>query len=723
MSLGGQELSIETGRMAKQANGSVLVQYGDTMVLVTAVSNFFSKPNQDFFPLQCEYRNKSYAAGKIPGGFIKREGRPSEKEVLSSRLIDRPIRPLFPEGFSSETQIIANCISSDKENLGDILAVIGGSAALSISDIPFMGPIAAVRVGRIDDKFILNPTVQQIETGDLEIIVAGSEESVVMVEGEANEVPENILLAAIEFGQTAIVEIVNFQKELVAEINPEKFEFVAPEVPEGLKEKIIEKVTPNIENWRKLGLQKKKFRTNAIKTFIKELKAEFEEEYPDQGSYISNVVDDLIKEDTRKQIIENSTRLDGRNLSDIRPITCEVGVLPRAHGSALFTRGETQSLATVTLGSKMDEQIIDDIDHEKYFKRFTLHYNFPPFSVGETGRFFGTGRREIGHGNLAERSLKNQAPESEEFPYTIRIVSDILESNGSSSMASVCAGSLSMMDAGVPVKKTVAGIAMGLIKNNDEAYILTDILGSEDHFGDMDFKVTGTKDGVNAIQMDLKVTGISSEIMTKALEQAREGRLKIIDIMDNCIEKPRDDLSAFAPRMLSLKINPKLIGEIIGPGGKRIRELQESTDSNIEIDDDGIVFISASNSEKAEKALNTIKQTLEQPEEGKIYTNCPVKRLEDYGAFVEFLPNKDGLLHISEVAWERTKDIHEVLKIGEKIDIKLLKISDQGKFELSIRELTDPPEGFVRKKTFKKPSRSNDRNRGGRDNKSYHKNR
>ncbi len=492
MTLGGRKFSIETGRMAKQAFGSVVVQYGDTMVLVTATANFMKETDKDFLPLQCEYREKTYAAGKIPGGFFKREGRPSEKEVLSSRLIDRPIRPLFPEGFFCDTQIIANLISSDKVNPGDVLAITGASAALSISEIPFDGPIAGVRVGRINGEFILNPTIEELEETELEIVVAGSKDSVVMVEGESKEISEDILVRAIEFGHEAIIQLINFQREFIAEISPVKYEFVPVEVPKGLKEAIASKTNDILPKWREQAKVSKKTRANNIAKFIKDLSEELSEQFPDQEKFIAKYVDELIKQDMRKTIVETHTRIDGRDFKSIRPITCEVGVLPCAHGSALFTRGETQSLGSVTLGTKLDEQVIDDVDQEEYKKKFMLHYNFPPFSVGEVRPIRGTGRREIGHGNLAERALKTQIPTEEDFPYTIRIVSDILESNGSSSMASVCAGSLSMMDAGIPVKKTVAGIAMGLIKEGDQTFIITDILGAEDHYGDMDFKVTGT---------------------------------------------------------------------------------------------------------------------------------------------------------------------------------------------------------------------------------------
>ncbi len=712
MTLGGRELSIETGRMAKQASGSVVVRYGDAMVLVTATARFMEEAKQSFFPLQVEYREKTYAAGKIPGGFFKREGRPSEKEILASRLIDRPIRPLFKEGFFSETQIIANLISSDQINPGDVLGITGASAALCISQIPFLGPIAGVRVGYLKGEFIINPTISQIENLDLEIIVAGNEDSVLMVEGEAREVSEDVLVDAIKFGHEAITQLVDFQKELIAELNPAKVEVQPDEITPELKKKVTEKTEPHLNEWWQLGTQSKGARGIAIAKFVKNLSAELEEEYPEQEGTISEIIDDLVKADMRRHITAEQKRLDGRGMTDIRPISCEVGVLPKAHGSALFTRGETQSLASTTLGTKIDEQIIDEVESEEFKKRFTLHYNFPPFSVGEVRWMRGPGRREIGHGNLAERSLKLQAPSEAEFPYTIRIVSDILESNGSSSMASVCAGSLALMDAGVPVQKTVAGIAMGLIKEGDESYILSDILGTEDHYGDMDFKVAGTRDGITAIQMDLKVKGISLQLMRKALEQAREGRINIVDIMEETLKESRPEIAPHAPKILTMQIEEGSIGDIIGPGGKTIREIQETSGATVEIDDDGRAFISAPNTEAAMQAKEMIDRLLVKPEEGEIYRDCQVKRLESYGAFVEFLPKTEGLLHISEIEWKRTADINDVLKVGDKVDVKLKKIAGPGRFELSIRELLDKPEGYKERRPRydkKRSHHSNDR--------------
>lgn len=713
MTLGGREFSVEIGRMAKQAQGSVVVQYGDTMVLVTAVADFYKAVNQDFFPLQVEYRERTYAAGKIPGGFFKREGRPSEKEILSARLIDRPIRPLFAEGFFADTQIIATVISGDQENPGDILGITGASIALSISKIPFLGPIAAVRVGRINGEYIINPTMSQIEDSELDIVVAGSDESIVMVEGECREVSEDILVGALEFAHATIIELIRFQKEIIAEINPVKADVEMAEVPAELIQTVHSRTESHLDEWREMTLKSKHMRSEAIMNFTQALVEELAEEYPDQGKLIRQEIDEVLRADLRKQIVTKQLRQDGRGLKDIRPITCEVGLLPRAHGSALFTRGETQSLGSVTLGTKLDEQIIDDIDREEYKKRFMLHYNFPPFSVGEVRPIRGTGRREIGHGNLAERALKTLLPSEVDFPYTVRIVSDILESNGSSSMASVCAGSLALMDAGVPVKKTVAGIAMGLIKEGDDVFVLSDILGAEDHYGDMDFKVAGTRDGITAIQMDLKVAGISTVIMRSALEQARDGRYHIIDIMEKTLGEPRPEISKYAPKMTTIQIPVDMIGDIIGPGGKIIKAIQADSGATVEISDDGTVFISAINTESADIAKKAILALIEQPEEGKIYMDCTVKRIENYGAFVEFLPGKEGLLHVSEIAWERTNDVNDVLKVGDKVTVLLKKISQPGRFELSIRELSEKPEGWVDERRPSRPHRSDGNRSGG----------
>ena len=687
--IGDKELSIETGKMAKQANGSVVVRYGDSMVLVTACSQLGEEPDQDYFPLMCDYREKGYAAGQIPGGFFKREGKPSNSAILNSRLIDRPIRPLFPDGFFCETQIIATLISSDRENPGDVLGIVGASAALSISDIPFMGPIAGVCVGKIDDEFIVNPTYDERDESELEIIVAGNEDSVVMVEGESEQISEDLLVEAIEFGHKYIQELIDLQKKLIEEIQPEKYEVQPQEGNQKLKDIVEEKTEPKLEEFRKKGKEGKLARSKAISNFVSELEEELVEEYPEEVDEISEIVDDILKEDVRNEIIENQNRLDGRDLDEIRPIDCEVGLLPGAHGSALFTRGETQSLGSVTLGTKRDEQIIDEYSQVEYRKKFNLHYNFPPFSVSEVDYLRGPGRREIGHGHLAERALKPLTPDKEEFPYTIRVVSDVLESNGSSSMASVCSGSLSLMDSGVPVDKAVSGIAMGLIVDGDDSYILSDILGTEDHYGDMDFKITGTRDGITSIQMDLKVEGISPQLMKKALERAREGRVHILDKMAEAIKEPRENLASNAPSIVSTKVSPDKISAVIGSGGENIKKIEEETDADVTIEDDGTTLIYADDQEKGRKAKEMVKKFVEEPEAGEIYRNCPIKRMEDYGAFVEFLPGITGLLHISEVEKKHTNDIYEVLSVGDEVDVLLKKISGPGKFELSMKELKD----------------------------------
>ncbi len=715
--LGGRPFSIETGRMAKQANGSVFVQYGDTAVLVTAVAKLGSKVVQDFFPLQCEYKEKAYASGKFPGGFIKRESRPGNDQILTARLMDRPLRPMFEDGFMSDTQVIATMLSSDQENPGDVLAIVGASCALYISNIPYHEPIAAVRVGKIGDDFVINPTYSQMEESELEIVVAGNMDSVVMVEGELNEVSEEVLVSSIEYAHEELKKLIELQQMFFDEIKPEKVAVIKSEGSPELEKLVEEKTAPMLDEWRELAKVTKLTRENAISTFIKELVAETEEEYPGLGSIIRDKVDDMLKVDMRKEIAENQIRLDGRKLDEIRKITCELDILPRAHGSALFTRGETQSLGTTTLGNKRDEQIVDNVGQAEYRKNFYLHYNFPPFCVGEVGRLGVPKRREIGHGTLAERALKKFVPNDENFPYTVRCVSEVLESNGSSSMASVCSGSLSMMAAGVPIKKTIAGIAMGMIATETDKYVLSDIQGAEDHFGDMDFKVTGSKDGVTAIQMDLKVKGISTDTMRIALEQARLGRIHIIDIMEEAIKEARPDSAPPAPNMVSVMIDPDKIGTIIGPGGKNIKALQEKTQSTVEIEEDGRVLISAPNSVLAEEAKEIIILTLTEPEKGKVYEDCKVTRVEAYGAFVEILPGTDGLLHISEYAWERTKDITEIVKVGDIMTVKLLNIADRGKLELSRRALLPKPEGYVERPP--RPAGNRDRNsrdRNSRDN-------
>ena len=681
--IGGKIFSIETGRYARQANGAVMVRYGDTMVLVTAVATSEAVEGQDFFPLQVEYREKTSAAGKIPGGFIKREGRPTEKEILSSRLIDRPIRPLFPESFMNETQVIAFVLSYDGENDADVLAAVGASAALTISDIPFDGPIAEVRVGRIDGQFIVNPTHAEIEQSDLELVVAGTSDSIIMVEGESKEVSENDLLSALRFAQTEIQKLVDLQIQLRKEAGKIKWEIKVNEIDPELKKEVLEIAGEKFRDIVHSVLTKEE-RSSKNKQLQDEVNAALAERFPEQEKLIGSILHDLEKELMRERILSEGIRLDGRNTTQIRPITIELGILPRTHGSSLFTRGETQSLTTITLGTKNDEQIIDGL-REEYTKRFMLHYNFPPFSVGEVGRMTGVGRREIGHGNLAERALKMVFPGEEIFPYTVRVISDILESNGSSSMATVCAGSLAMMDAGIGISKSVAGIAMGLVKEGDRYAILSDILGNEDHLGDMDFKVAGTTNGITAFQMDIKIQGISFEIMEKALQQAREGRVHILGIMNQAIENPREQLSEFAPRLISMKVEQDQIGLIIGPGGKTIQGMQRLFGVEINIEEDGTVNIASPNKENAVKCKEYIKKMTATPEIGETYDGV-VTKLMDFGAFVEILPGKEGLLHISQIDNKRVEKVSDYYKVGDKVKVKLLKI-ENGKFSLSRKEL------------------------------------
>lgn len=690
--IGGKQLRLETGRFAKQANGAVMVTYGDTMVLATAVATEEPKEGIDFFPLSVEYREKISAAGKIPGGFFKREGKPSEKEVLSSRLIDRPIRPMFPEGFKCETQIVATVYSSDQENDGDVLAATAASAALMISNIPFDGPIAEVRIGRVNGEYFINPTYTQLKDADIEVIVAGTEDSIVMVEGEAKEISESDMLDAIKLAHEVIKKLCALQKDFSKECGVAKREVVPLVLPEGLKDAVDVLARERVKTIVNTILTKEE-RHNAKKVINEEVIAALSEKFPEQDHLMSIVIHDIEKEEMRRMILDIGKRLDGRGSTDIRPITSEVGLLPRSHGSALFTRGETQSLTTVTLGTKTDEQIIDGL-FEEATKRFMLHYNFPPFSVGEVGRFGFTGRREVGHGNLAERALKNVAPTEEEFPYTIRIVSDILESNGSSSMATVCAGSLALMDAGVPIKKAVAGIAMGLIKEDDRTVILSDILGNEDHLGDMDFKVAGTKDGITSYQMDIKIKGISFEIMETALQQAKAGRMHILGVMNEAIAEHRPEISQFAPHLTTIIIPIDMIGAVIGPGGKVIKHIVAESGADINIEDDGRVIVAAVDHTSSEKAISMISKIIEVPEEGAIYTGL-VKKITDFGAFVEILPGKEGLLHISQLDFRHVRSVDEILKVGDEVTVKLLKLEENGKMALSRKALLEKPEGYV----------------------------
>ena len=707
--LGGRTLSLETGRMARQAGGSVLAMYGETAVLVAATASKQEDTTRDFFPLQVEYREKSYAGGKIPGGFFKREARPSEKEILSARMTDRPIRPLFPDAFNNETQVMITVVSSDGENTADALGTIGASFALSISDIPWNGPVAAVHVGRINGELILNPTFAQLEESEMDIIITGTATDVVMVEGEAQEVSEEVMVEALGFAQKAISEIVAFQQSIVDEIKPVKRDVPVDEEKEAIKAAVDAKIDEK-ELSKLNSIVLKQERQNARSEAKEALVAQFEEEYPDHLKVVGEVFDSRLKANIREQIMAKGVRVDGRKLDEIRQITAEVGVLPRVHGSALFTRGETQALVVTTLGTKLDEQIIDDVEQD-YKKSFMLHYNFPPYCVGETGRIGFTSRREIGHGNLAERSLRPFLPEKEDFPYTVRLVSEILESNGSSSMASVCGGSLALMDAGVGINKTVAGIAMGLISDGKRFSVLSDILGDEDHYGDMDFKVTGTKDGINAIQMDLKIEGISAELMTEALMQAKAGRHHIIDIMEAAIPAAREDVSPNAPRFISIKIEQEQIGEVIGPQGKVIKAIQADTGATVEIEQEGVVFIFAENTEGAEAAAERVNAIVRVPVAGEEF-EAEVVRIMTFGAFVEFLPGKQGLIHISDLEWGRVNKVEDVLNIGDTVKVKLTEIDDSGRYNLSRKALIEKPEGYVEPERKPRPPRRD--NRGGR---------
>jgi polyribonucleotide nucleotidyltransferase len=679
----GRTLSLEFGRMAKLAHGSCLVQYGDTVVLcaVTVDDNPTRLP---FFPLTVEYREKSYAAGKIPGGFFKREGRPSEKEILSARQVDRPIRPLFPDGFMHDTQIACFVLSADQENDADVLALLGTSVALCMSKIPFNTPVASVRVGRIKDTWLINPTFQQLQYSDVDISVAGTAEAITMVEGGALEVPEAQILEALQVGHNAIKELCAFQKELLANHNVPDMTWTPAEPDTVLRERVETLASARIAEALTLG--DKQERNQAMASVTEDVVGtltEEVEEYAQHAAMINEILRSIEKKTMRRQILERGERADGRGPDDIRSITCEVGVLPRTHGSALFTRGQTQALAVVTLGTSRDEQRIDSIDsREEVTKSFMLHYNFPPFSTGEARPFRSTSRREIGHGNLAERAIQPLLPAYDDFPYTIRIVSDILESNGSSSMASVCGASLALMDAGVPMKAACAGVAMGLIKEGDEVAVLTDILGLEDALGDMDFKVAGTRKGVTSIQMDIKIEGMNAEILREALQRAHAGRLRILDIMDQGLAEPRSDLSQYAPRIISIQINPEKIGEIIGPKGKTIRAIQDESGATIDIDDSGLVKIAAVSGEAGTRAREMIEAIVQDPEVGRIYEG-PVKNTTTFGAFIEIMPGVEGLCHISELQEARTERTEDVLKKGDITRVKLLSIDEKGRLRLS----------------------------------------
>ncbi|MCA1594102.1 MAG: polyribonucleotide nucleotidyltransferase [Acidobacteria bacterium] len=669
--LGDKELSVETGRVAKQADGSVVIRYGDTMLLVAAVGAQTPREGIDFFPLTVEYREHNYAAGRIPGNYFRREGRPGEKEVLTCRLIDRPCRPLFAKGYRNETQVIASVISADADNDPDVIAITGASLALYLSDIPFETPIAGVRVGLIDGRYIINPTYDEVRESSLNLIVAGTEEAIVMVEAGAKEVSEEIMVEALMLAHKEINRLCRWQKELYKALGIEK----RPVQPPALNDEMLGEIERNYTDRLRASLDTSEQDKLASYAGVDALKKEVVEAYPadqpEQRQMAKKIFDHLKEKIFRDDILNKRRRPDGRRFSEIRDINCEVGWLPRTHGSALFTRGETQAIVTTTLGTKEDEQFMDDLETGEIKRRFLLHYNFPHYSVGEVGRFGSTSRREIGHGALARRALEPILPAESEFPYSLRIVSDITESNGSSSMASICGGSLSMMDAGVPIKSAVAGVAMGLVMEGNKYAILSDIAGAEDHYGDMDFKVAGTREGITALQMDIKIGGINAQIMAEALQQAKKGRFHILDIMEKAINEPRPEMSPYAPRIIQIKINPDRIRDVIGPGGKMIRSIVEETGAKIDVEDDGTVSIATADSEAAQAAVARIRGLTAEADIGANYLGT-VSRIVDFGAFVEIFPGTDGLLHISEIAEHRVRDVRDELKEGQQIMVKCI---------------------------------------------------
>jgi polyribonucleotide nucleotidyltransferase len=683
LKIGNGTIIFETGKIARQANGSALVTYEGSVVLATACSSKEDVKGIDYLPLTVHYMEKYYAAGKIPGGFIKREGRPKDKEIIVARLIDRPIRPLIPKEFRKDIQIITTTISADQINPPDILAMNAASIALALSDIPFKKLIGAVRVGMKNGQYVINPSFLHIQEGEMDLVVAGTEDAIVMVEGGTNEVSEEQIIEGISFAEPYIREIIEVQKEIVARAGKEKLTVKIESVPEDFKEAVRNIAYPLYREAtfvlgkvaRQAALEK------AAEAIIEEMKEKFDEEHL---SHIYDILEDVEREIVRKSILEEKKRTDGRGLKDIRPISIDLNVLPRTHGCALFTRGETQSLAITSLGTVSDEQRFDDIEGEGT-KNFMLHYNFPPFSVGETGSMGSPGRREIGHGHLAERAIASVMPSKDEFPYTVRVVSEITESNGSSSMASVCAGTLSLLTAGVPLKDSVAGVAMGLVYEGGEYAILTDILGSEDHLGDMDFKVAGTKKGITALQMDIKISGISKDIMMEALLQAREGRLSILETMAEAINTPAQNISAYAPKILTMKVPKEKIGVIIGPGGVMIRSIIEKTGSDVDIDDDGVVTLTSKDEEAVKKAADMIQALTEEVQVGKIYQGR-VKRIMDFGAFIEILPGKEGLCHISQLDFHRVNKVSDVLKVGDTVAVKVRDIDNQGRINLSRKD-------------------------------------
>ncbi len=709
--LGGQPLVIETGRVAKQADGATVVRYGDTMVLVTAVSTQDIREGIDFFPLTVDYQEMAWAAGRIPGNFFRREvGRPSAKETLTSRVIDRPLRPRFPRGYRNETQIIANVLSSDTENDADVLALVGASAALCVSDIPWDGPLAGCRVGRLDGQWIINPTRTQLERCDVNIIVAGSAEAIVMVEGGARFVPEEDILEAIFHAHQAVQPVIDIQRQLMSAAGKPKRPFAPPQADLELAQRVRELGHQGVKE--AAVIPQKLPRYDAFRKLKKEVIAALGEEGQTRAAEVSDFLDDLKSEVVRGMILNEKRRIDGRGLEEVRPVSCDVGVLPRAHGSALFTRGETQALVTTTLGTSGDEQRIENIMGDSQ-KGFLFHYNFPPFSVAEAKMLRGPSRRDIGHGALAERALTEALPSKDEFYYTIRVVSDILESNGSSSMASVCGGSLALMDAGVPVKTAIAGVAMGLIKEKEQLAILTDILGDEDHLGDMDFKIAGSHEGVTAIQMDIKIAEIDRQIMSQALTQAKAGRLHILEKMDAAIARPRTSLSDFAPRIVAIQIKPERIRDVIGPGGRVIKSISAETGCKVDVEDSGRILVAGSDAAAIDQAIELIKSITQEAEIDGVYDGV-VRRITDFGAFVEILPGVDGLVHISELAYHRVEKVTDILKEGDQVKVKVIDIDPSGKVRLSRKVLLEKPADYAPEDKGQPRRDSRGRRRGGR---------
>ena len=713
--IGDKTVTIETGRIAKQAQGSVLVTCGETVVLVTACGTEEARPGIDFLPLSVDYVEKTYAAGKIPGGFFKREGRLRDGEILVSRLIDRPCRPLFPDGYRNEVQVVATVLSVDRINPADTLAMLGASAALHISNMPWAGPIAGVRVGRVDGKFVANPTYEEIAKSDLDIVVAASRDAITMVEGECKEISEADFADAVFFGHQAVQAAIELQEKLREAVGKTKWSFTAPKLADGIEAAVREVALDKIKAG--CSILEKHPRYASFKKAKKETVGALSEKFPGLEGQIKEAYEELRYNTMREQVVFEKRRVDGRDMVTVRPITIEVGLLPRVHGSSLFTRGETQAICTATLGTRRDEQRIDGLVDEEW-KGFLLHYNFPPFSVGEVKPMRGPGRREVGHGNLAERALQTMLPTKEEFPYTVRVVSEITESNGSSSMATVCGGALALMDAGVPLKKPVAGVAMGLIQIGDKYAVLTDILGDEDHLGDMDFKVCGTEKGITAIQMDIKIQGLTREIVEKSLSQAKDARLHVLSKMNEILSTARPELSKYAPRITTIKVKPDQIRSIIGPGGKMIKAIVEQTGVAIDVQDDGTVSIASADDVGVKRAIEIIRNLTLEPEVGQTYTGTVV-RVEAYGAFLEIAPGKDGLLHVSEISYDRVESVESEMKLGDQLPVKIIEVDREGRIRLSRKALLEKPEGYVEPPPRERSDRGGDRggrggDRGGR---------